>query len=99
MPRPPLVLLTRGAKARPAQDDVLLASVATPRLRPGSRLVRAASATIPAGTSSGSYGVLTCVDATHRVRERREADPCRGSASRLFVTDAPPAVAGSPAGP
>ncbi len=61
--------------------------------------MRAAYATLPAGTSAGSYSVLTCVDATHRVRERREADDCRGTASRLFVTHAPPAVAGSPAGP
>ncbi len=73
-------------------SDRLLGSRAVPKLRPARHSSFAKSWTIPASTGTGTWYVVACADASHKVRESRESNNCRASASLTVTAPAPPVV-------
>lgn len=60
-------------------DDLVLATVATPRLRPKAKSKVAGTAALPATVPAGTYRVLACADGAAKVEEKRESDNCAAS--------------------
>ena len=75
--------------------DVLLGERATRALRPGRSAAARTTVVVPAGTDAGSYHVVACADARRVVRERREGNNCRTTATPIAVV-VPPAPDGPP---
>ncbi len=73
-------------------SDRLLGSRAVPKLRPARHSSFAKSWTIPASTGTGTWYVVACADASHKVRESHESNNCRASASLTVTAPAPPVV-------
>jgi hypothetical protein len=77
-----------------SSGDKVLASVAVPRLAVRAKSTGTKLVTIPAATTTRSYYVIACADATKVVTESREGNNCR-SGSALTVS----APAGADVGP
>ncbi|GAA1962204.1 hypothetical protein GCM10009798_22460 [Nocardioides panacihumi] len=92
-----LTTVTSAASRQPS--DRLLGSGALPRLQArASSGSRRLTVTIPGATRPATYGVRVCLDDPSRVRERRESDNCRLTATRLTVTARPTPPTIPPAG-
>jgi hypothetical protein len=66
--------------------DVRLASTTVKALKPGATTRLRTRVTLPRSTKAGTYHVLACADDRARVREARESDNCRSSATKVKVS-------------
>jgi subtilase family serine protease len=67
-------------------DRLLRGSRAVVALAPGATASGTATATVPAGTPTGSYYLLACADDGKVVTESNEKDNCRASTTKVSVT-------------
>jgi YD repeat-containing protein len=93
------------AVARASQLSVGLEKMRAPlarakvgKLKPGKRTTVSLAVRFPTVIAAGRYRILACADAAKKVRERSEANNCRGAAQVLEVPAAVPAPPG-PGGP
>jgi hypothetical protein len=85
------------SRDRKVGGDIRLAATSKVKsLKPKRSLSRATSATIPAGTSAGSYYLIACADSKKKVREGNEKNNCRAGRTPIRVTRAAPT---QPTGP
>lgn len=79
------VYLSRD-RARGKGDPRLTPASSVGRLKPRKSARRSASLLVPAGTDVGPWFVVVCADDTGRVREAKERNNCRPSATPVVVT-------------
>jgi hypothetical protein len=88
-------LLSRDA--RRSAEDLRLADPRLKALRRGKRRTGAATATIPAVASGGTWRLIACADGARAVKERRERNNCRASATAIAVAAPSPGPGPGPA--
>jgi hypothetical protein len=77
------VLLSKDKKR--GKSDLSVGSVKTRALKKGKHVTLKLKVKLPAKLTSGSYYVLLCVDAKHKVKESSEGNNCRASARKLTI--------------
>ena len=68
-----------------AADTLLTGSRAVPGLEPGADSTGTVAVTLPAATPAGTYFLLACADDLKKVKESKEKNNCRASASQVTV--------------
>ena len=80
-------------------DVRLNGSRRVPKLKRGKASAGAAELVVPAAILTGNYRLISCADATRRVRERTESNNCRASVGEVSVAGMAPPDTTPPAAP
>jgi hypothetical protein len=76
-------------RKRSKGDTLLGGSTRVPALKPRKRYATAGVATVPLTVTPGSYYLVGCADDLKRVRESNEKNNCKGSPSKIKITQNP----------
>jgi hypothetical protein len=97
-----LAVKNKGGKAAPAstaslalssdklrsQDDIALGTVPVAKVKPKKTASASATFALPAGAAAGAYYVIACADSGQVVKERKEQNNCKATATAIAVAPA-----------